>query len=108
MSASVTAQLRTFVLCLALAFGLTGLSGCASKLTIDASSTESIIAGVNKGDAVRIKTRKDAVHTFVVTKITNKALYGDNVRVVYEDMAEVEVVGEGGEQDKGGFFSRLF
>jgi hypothetical protein len=108
MSASVIAHLRTCMLCVALAVGLTGLAGCASKTTIDASSTESIIAGVNKGDAVRIKTRKDAVHTFVITKITNKALYGDNARVVYEDMAEVEVVGEGGEEEEGGFFSRLF
>lgn len=91
-----------------LALGLITAAGCASNAVIDASSTESIIAGVDKGDEVRIKTRKDAVHTFVVTKITNKALYGDNARVVYEDMAEVEVVGKGGEKKEGGFFSRLF
>lgn len=87
---------------------LAGLSACASKQPIDASSTESIIANVDKGDEVRIKTRKDALHTFVVTKITNKALYGDNARVVYEDMAEIEVIGKGGEKKEGGFFSRLF
>ncbi|MGQ0502583.1 MAG: hypothetical protein ACT4P0_08285 [Panacagrimonas sp.] len=92
-----------------LVLGLSMASGCASKKGIDASSTEAIIAGVSKGDNVRIKTKNDAVHKFVVTKITNKALYGDKVRVVYEDIQSVEVLDKDdvGEEKKG-FWSRLF
>lgn len=106
---------RRSLLVVPLALGLMVTTGCASKKTIDASSPESIIAGVNKGDAVRITTKNDVVHKFTVTKITNKGLYGDNERVVYEDMQKVErlkasktakkkEVGE----EKEGFWGRLF
>ena len=103
---------RHVLLVLPLVLGLTVASGCSSRKVIDASSTEAIIASVDKGDQVRITTRNDAVHKFVVTKITNKALYGDNARVVYEDMQSVELLDKGdGDADddgKGGFWSRLF
>ena len=60
-----------------------------------------IINGVNKGDEVKISTKNGATHKFVVTKITNKALYGDNERVMYDDIQSIEVKG------KEGFFSKL-
>ena len=103
---------RHALLVLPLVLGLAITSGCSSRKVIDASSTEAIIAGVDKGDQVRITTRNDAVHKFVITKITNKALYGDNARVVYEDMQSIQVLDKGKAKDeddgKGGFWSRLF
>lgn len=104
---------RHALIALPLAFGLLTGAGCASKKAIDASSTESIIAGVNKGDNVRVTTKSDVVHKFAVTKITNKALYGENTRVVYEDMAKVEVLKKSKdakeEKKEGeGFWSKLF
>lgn len=98
---------RAFLI-LMMALGLATMTGCASSRTIDASSTESIIAGVNKGDYVRVTTKTDVAHKFVITKITNKALYGDNERIVYEDMQKVEVLKGGPKKEKGGFWSRLF
>lgn len=106
---------RHALIALPLAFGLLTGAGCASKKAIDASSTESIIAGVNKGDNVRVTTKSDVVHKFAVTKITNKALYGENTRVVYEDMAKVEVLKKSKDakdkeekQEGEGFWSKLF
>lgn len=103
---------RLALIAVSLALGLGASAGCASKKAIDAGSTESIIAGVNKGDNVRITTKSDVVHKFEVTKITNKALYGDNARVVYDDMAKVEVLKkskDGKEKEEGeGFWSKLF
>lgn len=97
---------------LMMAVTLVMASGCSSKKTIDATSAEAVIAGVNKGDNVRITTRNDAVHTFTVTKITNKALYGNSARVVYEDMAKVEIRGKSDDaepaEEEGGFWSKLF
>ena len=67
------------------------------------------IAVRREGDNVRITTKNDVQHKFVVTKITNKALYGQNARVVYEDMAKVEILKkEKAEKKEGeGFFSKL-
>lgn len=103
--------LRPVLIALSLALGLSVTAGCASKKVIDATSPEAVIAGVNKGDNVRITTRNDVVHTFVVTKITNKALYGQNSRVVYEDMAKIQILKKDKkekEEGEGGFFSKLF
>ncbi len=100
---------RRVLIAVSVALSLFVSGGCASKKAIDASSPESVIAGVNKGDNVRVTTRNDVVHKFVVTKITNKALYGDNARVVYEDMAKVEVLKKDKEKKEGeGFWSKLF
>lgn len=100
---------RRVLVSVCVALSLFAVGGCASKKAIDASSPESIIAGVNKGDNVKITTKNDVVHKFEVTKITNKALYGQNARVVYEDMARVEVVKKDKEKKEGeGFWSKLF
>lgn len=98
---------RRCLIAVAVALSLFAVGGCASKKAIDASSAESVIAGVDKGDNVRITTRNDVVHKFVVTKITNKALYGQNERVIYEDMAKVEVLKKE-EKEGEGFWSKLF
>lgn len=101
------------------AAGLTAMlalsSACGgSKKVIEATSAEAVIAGVDRGDHVEITTRNDVVHNFTVTKITNKALYGSNARVVYEDMAKVEIKDEpadkesGEEEEEGGFWSKIF
>ena len=92
------------------ALGLAAAGGCASKKPIDATSPEAVIAAVDKGDSVKVTTRNDVVHKFVVTKITNKALYGQNARVVYEDMTKVEVLDKEKRDDdgEGGFWSKLF
>lgn len=104
---------RNSLLVIPLALGLMMSAGCASKKVIDAGSPEAIIGGVNKGDTVRITTRNDVVHKFTVNRITNKALYGDDERVVYEDMQSVEVLKGGAAKKsdgeyKGGFWSWLF
>lgn len=100
---------RRVLIALPLLFGLAMTGGCASKKAIDATSPEAVIAAVDKGDNVKITTRNDAVHKFVVTKITNKALYGQNARVVYEDMSKIEVLDKEKKKDEeGGFWSKLF
>ncbi|TDU28081.1 hypothetical protein DFR24_2440 [Panacagrimonas perspica] len=100
---------RRVLIAISIALSLFAVGGCASKKTIDATSAESVISGVNKGDNVRITTRNDVVHKFVVTKITNKALYGENERVVYEDMSKVEVLKKEKDKKEGeGFWSKLF
>lgn len=103
---------RRVLIALPLALSLFVSGGCASKKAIDATSPEAVIAGVDKGDNVRVTTRNDVVHKFTVTKITNKALYGQNARVVYEDMAKVEVLDKKGKSEdddgEGGFWSKLF
>jgi hypothetical protein len=100
---------RRVLVALSIALSLLAAGGCAHKKAIDAGSAESVIAGVNKGDSVRVTTKNDAVHKFTVTKITNKALYGENERVVYEDMAKVEVLKKEKEKKEGeGFWSKLF
>lgn len=93
-------------LALALMFSV----GCGSNDVIEATSAEAVISGVERGDHVRITTRNDVVHTFTVTKITNKALYGSSARVVYKDMAKVEVKDKPEEDgdEEGGFWSKLF
>ena len=100
---------RRVLIAVSIALSLFAAGGCASKKAIDATSAESVISGVNKGDNVRITTRNDVVHKFVVTKITNKALYGENERVVYEDMSKVEVLKKEKDKKEGeGFWSKLF
>jgi hypothetical protein len=96
------APLKNLMLAVSVAAVLAGASGCSSAKKIDATSSESIINGVNKGDEVKVGTKNGATHKFVVTKITNKALYGDNERVMYDDIQSIEVKG------KEGFFSKLF
>ncbi len=100
-----------FVLILVFSLGFLGAGGCSSKKTIEATSAEAVIAGVNKGDQVVITTRNDSVEKFKVTKITNKALYGNSARVVYEDMQKVVVTKKADDDEddeEGGFFSWLF
>ena len=100
---------RRVLIAVSIALSLFAVGGCASKKAIDATSAESVISGVDKGDNVRITTRNDVVHKFVVTKITNKALYGENERVVYEDMSKVEVLKKEKDKKEGeGFWSKLF
>jgi hypothetical protein len=100
---------RRVLISVSIALSLFAVGGCASKKAIDATSAESVISGVDKGDNVRITTRNDVVHKFVVTKITNKALYGENERVVYEDMSKVEVLKKEKDKKEGeGFWSKLF
>ena len=96
------AFLKNLMLAVSVATVLAGASGCSSSKKIDPTSSESIINGVNKGDEVRVGTKNGATHKFVVTKITNKALYGDQDRVLYDDIQSIEVKG------KEGFFSKLF
>ena len=96
--------LRHVLVVLPLTFSLIAAGCCASRKMIDPSSTESIVAAVDKGDEVRIVTRNDVVHRFEVTKITNKALYGPRDRIVYEDIQTIEVTRRSGakDDDEGG------
>ena len=86
----------------AVALSLSLLSAaCASTRQIEATSAEAVIEAVNKGDEVTIVTRNGKRYQFVVTKLTNKALYGDGYRVNYEDMATVEL------RNTDGMFKRI-
>lgn len=102
------------LLVIAFSVGLLSAAGCSSKKVIEATSPQAVIAGVNNGDNVIVTTRNDAVQKFKVTKITNKALYGNNARVVYEDMQKVEITKKAEkdddeeEEEEGGFWSKLF
>lgn len=102
---------RSALIAAPLALSLAFAAGCASKTVVDTTTAESIIAAVDKGDLVRLSTKNNVKHKFIVTKITNKALYGDDKRVVYEDIDQLEVDGKKkskASSEEGGFWSRLF
>jgi len=77
------------------------LYACSGNKPIQATSPEAVIAGVNVGDEVNIESKAGKHYRFVITKITNKALYGDGYRVNYADMATIET------KNKDGVFKRL-
>ncbi len=79
-------------LCCALLITLT--AACASKKAIDTGSPDSIIAAVNVGDEVNITSKNGKLYRFVVTRMTNKALYGDGYRVGYDEMASLKRSGK--------------
>lgn len=66
-------------------------TACASQKAIEATTPEAVIAGVNVGDEINVTTRSGRMSHFVVTRMTNKALYGDGYRVTYGEMDKVEV-----------------
>jgi hypothetical protein len=77
------------------------LFACASNKQIEATSPDVVISGVNVGDEVSINSKAGKHYRFTVTKITNKALYGDGVRVTYAEMSTVET------KNKDGVFTRI-
>ncbi|WP_428310692.1 hypothetical protein [Hydrocarboniphaga sp.] len=77
------------------------LSGCAGHKQIEATSPDVVIEGVNVGDEVSINSKAGKHYRFVITKITNKALYGEGVRVTYAEMSTVET------RNKDGVFKRI-
>lgn len=100
---------------LALALLLAG--GCASRKSIDTSTPEGIIQAVNRGDTVRVTTKNGTEHEFVVDRITNKALYGQSKRVVYEDVQALQIRRAGKtvrstatakSESEPGFFERMW
>lgn len=95
------ANLRSALIAAPLALSLLAAAGCSSNQKIDAATPESIINSVNKGDTVRVTTKSNVKHKFLVTKITNKALYGNDERIVYEDIDRIEVEGKSGGGLKG-------
>lgn len=77
------------------------LAACASRKEIPVTSAEAVAAQVDKGDEVAITSKNGKRYRFVVTKITNKALYGDGYRVSYEEMQTIEL------KNADGVFKRL-
>jgi hypothetical protein len=75
---------------------------CAGNKAIPASSPDVVIAAVNVGDEVSIESKAGKHYRFVITKITNKALYGEGYRVYYADMATIET-----KDNKDGVFKRI-
>lgn len=75
--------------------------GCASEKVIQPSSPEAVAEFIDKGDEVQITSRNGKLYRFVVTKITNKALYGDGYRVTYDQIASIE------RKNPDGVFKRL-
>lgn len=98
------ANLRSVLIAVPLALCLLTAAGCSHTQKIDTATPESIIGSVNKGDTVRITTKNNVKHKFQVTKITNKALYGSDLRIIYEDIDKIEVEGKSGES----FWKKLF
>jgi len=66
-------------------------TACASNKAVDARSPQAVIDAVNIGDEVDINTKGGQHYRFAVTKITNKALYGDGYRVGYGEIERVGV-----------------
>lgn len=66
------------------------LAACSSNKAILVNSPEAAIQNVNVGDAVRITSKNGKLYRFVVTRITNKAIYGDGYRVTYGEMSSLE------------------
>ena len=77
------------------------LSACAGNKQIEATSPDVVIAGVDVGDEVNVTSKAGKHYRFVVTKITNKALYGEGLRVTYAEMSTVEA------KSKDGVFKRI-
>jgi hypothetical protein len=108
--------MRNLLAAVPLALVLAVSSGCATRKGIDTSSPENIIEAVNRGDQVFVTTKNGAEHKFVISRITNKALYGDNKRIAYEDMETLRILDRGSapkrssvEQEEGeGFFKSLW
>lgn len=77
------------------------LSACGGRKAVQASSPDAVIAAVNVGDEVSINSKNGKHYRFVITKITNKALYGEGYRVYYNEMSTVET------KNKDGVFKRI-
>jgi hypothetical protein len=97
----INKQLRRGWQTIAIALLSLALFGCAGHKQIEASSPDVVIQGVNVGDEVNINSKAGKHYRFVVTKITNKALYGEGVRVTYGEMSTVET------KNKDGVFKRI-
>ncbi|MGB0956152.1 MAG: hypothetical protein ACPGZP_09160 [Panacagrimonas sp.] len=106
-------SLRKFLMAAVMAALVFQLGACAGKPRVEDTTAENVISAVNRGDTVRATSRTGIEHEFVVTRITNKALYGDDKRLTYDKMASVEVVKRGSRRQKvktgePGWFSRLW
>lgn len=88
--------MRRISAAIAIAVPLCLAAGCASKGRVEVVNADNVIAAANKGDTVRITTIDGFKKKFVITKITNKALYGEGERVLYTDMRKVELEETGG------------
>lgn len=95
---------------------LLALAGCASTRELETVNAENVIAAVDRGDEVKITALNGFEYRFVVTKITNKALYGSDERVLYSEMKTVAVKKAGQDKAEGpglgqqvqDFFNRIF
>jgi uncharacterized lipoprotein YajG len=76
---------------IALVFAALLLAACSGTKRIDTSSPDQVIAGVNVGDQVVITSKAGKHYRFIVSKMTNKALYAaDGTKVTYAEMDKVE------------------
>lgn len=77
---------------LALAAGIAfSIAGCSHRETQAAASPEGVIKAVDVGDDVAITSNSGKLHRFIVTRMTNKALYGDGYKVTYGEMRSFEI-----------------
>lgn len=81
-------ELLKLALAAAIAFSI---AGCFHKKTQVAASPEVVIKAVDVGDEVSITSKNGKLHRFIVTRMTNKALYGDGYKVTYGEMSSFEI-----------------
>lgn len=97
---AMPAQLTFQRLLAAALLGVTTACSSGPK-AMPVTSTESVIHAVNVGDEVSITSKNGKLFRFVITKMTNKALYGDGYRVTYDEMATIE------RKNKDGVFTTI-
>ena len=68
------------------------IAGCSSHRKAQvAASPDVVIKAVDIGDEVLITSKNGKLHRFIVTRMTNKALYGDGYKVTYGEMSSFEI-----------------
>ena len=81
-------DLLKLALAATIAFSITG---CFHKKTQVAASPEVVIKAIDVGDDVSITSKNGKLHRFIVTRMTNLALYGDGYKVTYGEMSSFEI-----------------
>ena len=66
-------------------------AGCSHKKTQVAASPDVVIKAVDVGDDIAVTSKNGKLYRFIVTRMTNKALYGDGYKVTYGEMNSFEI-----------------
>jgi len=66
-------------------------SSCASHTAIEANTSD-IQTHIQPGDKVRVVTKDNEESEFEVVEVTDEAIVGENVKILFADIAQLEEV----------------